>query len=205
MGETLDDVVGEFGLDFSGGASQHLGIMFWETIDSLAKRDLSDRADELRERLEGWGDEELAVFQREAGEVYVRVFSPAVYHLYCIAFEGETNGDGLTDFCENLMLSGRSLVEAVLKDPDAFADVPAGDAVAFNDDSGFSVGSIGWRILNQRHDDDVPQGLWERAGMSAPGNLWEELERQVGSIDFEPNWQRAEMGLRGVLAGKRGR
>lgn len=174
--------------------------MFWETIDSLASTNLSDRADELRGRLEGWGDEELALFQREAGEVYGRVFSPAVYHLYCIAFEGETNGAGLTDFCSNLMLLGRSLVEAVLRDPDAFADVPASEVVAFNDDSGFSVGSIAWRILSQRHDDEVPQGLCERAGMLSSGDVWEDLERQVGPIDFEPDWQRAERDLPRVLA-----
>lgn len=179
--------------------------MLWETIDSLVNTELSLRADELRGRLEGWGDEELALFQREAGEVYGRVFSPAVYHLYCIAFEGETNGDGLTDFCENLMLSGRSLVEAVLRDPDAFADVPPAAARLFQEDRGVSVVSVAWHLLNQRHDDDVPQELCERAGMSASGNLWEGLERQVGSIDFEPDWQRAERDLPRVLARMRAR
>lgn len=194
---------GEFGLAFWGGASEDLG-MLWETIDSLANTELSLRSDELRERLEGCSDQELALFCREAVEVYRRVFVPRNYRLYCIAFEGETNGSGLTDFCSNLMLSGRSLVEAVLRDPDAFADVPAAAMVAFNDDSGAPVASVGWRILRHRHHGDVPQELCKRGGEALFDGLWEELEEHVGPIDFEPDWPWAETALPRIVARARG-
>lgn len=174
--------------------------MLWETIDSLTNSNLRLRAVELRQRLESCSDDELALFNREADKVYRQLFVPPIYHLYCIAFEGEANGSGLTDFCSNLMLSGPPMVDAVLQNPDAFADVPATVSMAFNEDSGLAVDSIGWNILNQRHDDNVPQDLCERAGVALFDDIWQELERRVGPLTFEPDWRRAETSFPRVVA-----
>ena len=172
--------------------------MLWQTIDNLSGLDLSRRAAELRQQLEHASDQDLVLFHRDADEVFRQLFTPRIYRLYCVAFEGETNGSGLTDFCSNLMLSGRSLVEAVLLNPDDFASVT--NPVPFNDDSGLSVPSIARHILVARRDEDVADDLLRRGGVPSLDGIWEELERQVGSLSFEPDWQLAEAALPRVWA-----
>ncbi len=81
--------------------------MFWEILDGLNSENLSKRATELQGTLVNLGDGDLIQFQNKAVSNYRLIFKPPLYHLYCAAFDGEVDSDGLTDFCSNIILSGK--------------------------------------------------------------------------------------------------
>lgn len=177
--------------------------MLWRTINNLTSKELPGRGAELRQRLESFSDQDLVLFQHQAVEVFRLLFTSRIYYLYCAAFDGETNGSGLTDFCSNLMLSGHSLVDDVLKSPDNFADVA--NIESFNEDYGISVCSIAWHILVGRHDVDVTKEMFRSAGVQSLDKIWEELEKQVGKLTFEPDWRQIEAALPRLYAKMRRR
>lgn len=161
--------------------------MLWDIINDLKGECLREKALELRQRLEVLNDQELMVFHCEAVETFRLLFGPRMYYLYSAAFEGEANGSGLTDFCSNLILSGRTLVDALLADPDNFANV--GNFEPFNQDNGLDVSSIALQVLVGRHDEDIVAERCYHAGAQSLKGIWEALEEQVGSLDFVPDWR----------------
>ncbi|MBL9183018.1 MAG: DUF4240 domain-containing protein [Verrucomicrobiaceae bacterium] len=177
-------------------------IMLWQTIDNLTSKNLPQRAKELRKYLEGLPDQDLISFHRESVDTFLKLFTPQVYHLYCIAFDGEANGSGLTDFCSNLMLAGRSLTEAVLLNPDNFASVA--DMEPFNQDNGIDVSSMAQHILVKRYMDDSAGSKFNGVHIEPLHDIWGDLENQIGPITFEPAWQLAESTLPRIYARVRG-
>ncbi|MEN3943018.1 hypothetical protein WJU23_17095 [Prosthecobacter sp. SYSU 5D2] len=153
---------------------------------------------ELRQHLENFSDHELVLFQAEAANIFSKLFSPRSYHLYCAVFSDEANGSGLTDFCSNLILSGRPLVNAVLLNADSFADVI--DTEQYNQDSGLDVSSVAWHILARRYDHNVAEVMFNRGGVKSLDGIWERLEKQVGSINFEPDWRLVEATMPRIYA-----
>lgn len=177
--------------------------MLWKTIDNLTSKELPRRGAELRQRLESFSDQDLVLFQNQAVEVFRLLFTSRTYYLYSAAFDGETNGSGLTDFCSNLMLSGHSLVDSVLRSPDNFADVT--NTEPFNEDNGISVCSIARHILVERYDEDVTEDMFQRGGVQSLDGIWKELENQVGKLTFEPDWRVVEATMPRIFAKMRRR
>jgi hypothetical protein len=163
--------------------------MLWETIDRLKSSRLDERARELRAHLESVNDEALIQFHREAIVVYRALFNESLYRLYSVAFEGETNGSGLSEFCCNVILRGKRFYEAIRSSPDNFGQTK--EIGEFNEEHETSVTEVAREILHARNGDDADLMLF-RGGARSLSGIWEELESAVGQIDFEIDWMAVE-------------
>jgi len=169
--------------------------MLWTIIDNLKSSKLSLRASELRSVLDSQSDSKIVEFQSEAASAFRLLFTPEIYYLYCAAYEGEVNGEGLRDFCSNIMLSGHSFFMKMIETPDAFAELSGMES--FNDDFD-SVSNMGRHILIERHGEDEAAELLLHTEQL--NGIWRDLESKVGSLTFNPNWQVIRLNMPRVYA-----
>jgi hypothetical protein len=169
--------------------------MLWTVIDNLKSSKLSLRSRELKTVLDALNDAEIVEFQSEAASAFRQLFTPGIYYLYCAVYEGEVNGEGLRDFCSNIMLSGHSFFIKIIENPDAFAELSGTESL--NDDFD-SVSNMGRHILIERHGEDEAAELLLRTDQLH--GIWKDLENAVGNLTFKPNWPAIRLSMPRVYA-----
>lgn len=143
---------------------------FWQLI-SRANRAPAGRFDKFVAELEALPPGELLDFIRKSR---LRVIDAYDYHLWAAAYiiDGGCSDDSFQDFRESLVLMGRQVYEAALRDPDSLADVPeTGDDDFFDAD----IGGVPYEIYS------------EKMGMEVPDEAMPPYPRKPKGEPFDPN------------------
>lgn len=132
---------------------------FWEHIQKTRRKDPDVHAERLVARLAKLSVAKIVAFDHRWNELHRAAYN---WNLWGAAylFQGGCSDDGFEYFRDWLLLQGRAVYEAALKDPDSLADVVSPDDVSAGEASAYP-GRDAWFRKTGTERDEEGYEAWE--------------------------------------------
>jgi hypothetical protein len=132
---------------------------FWEHVHKTRRRDPEEHEERLIRRLSKLTPDQILQFDHWWSAVARKAYTwPLWRAAYLI--NGGCSDDGFMDFRDWLILQGREVFEAAVKDPDTLADVvdPGEECEIM-----CAAGAYAWLVATGREPDDEGYRAWQAA------------------------------------------